>query len=384
VLEQSANPGAEAALPLQQAAAYYPRQADTLTDMLDPYQMRTFLRKSREGNYILQHYRSTMLGAGYFSPDLQLATQAFARGDRTTAETKLFDHFYRRRLQQQWDFILADIEYCYQHLGTPFLQVFPESSYLDLVANPTTFGKKLALAVRNRSDRDLHNASLILCLHLTDMLPGDYVALQTGPTLPLLKANTVTPVGELQISVPFNGTTKTIQDIVATRAILVAQEVVTWVDTPQYRLAELQQQRQREGPRPALPSLDLPWLTQLRQQPGQFAQGLLKDVQLRPLDKRWGKDGVEIVLPRELALLRPFFRLAVNGQQLEPKENIMADSAIHLTFDDVAELTGQPPERLKLLLQSPFTDLALEWLLGKDRQYRLDQVQVPEPAAPSR
>jgi len=100
--------GEEARLNLQQAAAYYPRQSEQLTDLLDPYQRRSFLRKSREGNFILGLYRATMLGAGWFSPDLQLARTHFESGDFEQGRAKVMDHFSRRRNQERWDLILSD------------------------------------------------------------------------------------------------------------------------------------------------------------------------------------------------------------------------------------------------------------------------------------
>ena len=47
VLEAKLGRGEEARLAFQQAAAYYPKQSDALLDMLDPYQMRSFLSESR-------------------------------------------------------------------------------------------------------------------------------------------------------------------------------------------------------------------------------------------------------------------------------------------------------------------------------------------------
>jgi hypothetical protein len=40
-----------------------------------------YLRKSREGNSIRELYKGTMLGASWFSPDLQLARLDFEAGD---------------------------------------------------------------------------------------------------------------------------------------------------------------------------------------------------------------------------------------------------------------------------------------------------------------
>ena len=101
----------QAQLSFQQAAAYFPKQAKQLTDMLNPYEMRSFLRQSREGQFIVEMYKSTMLGAGYFSPDLQMAKVLFDKGDDAGGRLKVLDHFARRRTQQQWDFIISDVAF---------------------------------------------------------------------------------------------------------------------------------------------------------------------------------------------------------------------------------------------------------------------------------
>ncbi|MFY7861096.1 MAG: hypothetical protein ACOVP5_02635, partial [Chitinophagales bacterium] len=66
-----------AKLLFEESAAYYPKQADRLKSNFDPYKMRAYLRKSKEGNQITEMYKTTMLGGGYFTPDLQLAKLYF-------------------------------------------------------------------------------------------------------------------------------------------------------------------------------------------------------------------------------------------------------------------------------------------------------------------
>ena len=81
----------------EQAAVNYPRQSEALIDRLNPYRVRSvWLKKSREGNYILDLYKATMLGAGYFSPDLQLARMYFDRDEFDKGKEKVLDHFSRR------------------------------------------------------------------------------------------------------------------------------------------------------------------------------------------------------------------------------------------------------------------------------------------------
>lgn len=216
--------------------------------------MRAYLRKSREGNFILHPYKSMMLGTGYHSPDLQLAKLGFDRGQQQQGQQKVLDHFSRRRLQNQMDFVLSDIDFCYEFLGTEFQQIYPERSYLDLAVEPGR-RNKLKVNVRNRSDNILHTASLILCLHLADMIAGNYVTVQAGAPLPALIANDTTDFGEIESNIEMYGMTKTVHDIVPTRAILISQETVVWVDSESYRIAEakaFREQRQRVAPLPTL------------------------------------------------------------------------------------------------------------------------------------
>lgn len=362
-----------ATLSLQQAAAYYPRQAESLADMLDPYRMRNFLRRSREGNFIRQQYKSTMLGAGYFSPDLQMAKGLFDANEIAAGSAKVFDHFFRRRLQREWEFILSDIQFCYDFLGTDFHRIYPESSYLDLAAKPGR-GGKLAVAVNNRSDRTLHNASLILCLHFTDMFPGDYAALQVGETLPALLANDQTSFGDVTINEELYGVSKSVDDIVAHRAILVSQEAVVWVDTQVYRIAEAREFRESRQRGEAQEELQLGWFEALQSDPTALAKGLLKDARATP-EAKLGKDNLHLRLPKELAILRPIFRLMIGERTLEPTENIIEDDFIKLTFSKVAEFGKGDVGELLLIVNSPYADLALSWVKDGEKGFRLSEIK---------
>lgn len=367
----------EAKLNFEQSAVYYPRQAEALTDLLDPYKQRSYLRKSREGGYVLKQYQSTMLGAGFFSPDLQLAGMNFASKQRDQAESKVFDHFFRRRLQQQWDFVLSDLDFCQQHLGTDFFLIYPEDSYLDLQLEPVR-GNRLRVTVNNRSDKELHNVSLIMCLHYTDMIPGDYVALAAGKTLPLLAPHGTTDFGDVSVAQELFGTTKGTNDIVATRAILVAQEAVVWVDTDQYRLAQLTSVRQRRAEGRSVPTLDVPWLTDLKQQPQQALDTLFKDASAAVQVNRFSKDGLNVLLPKALALLKPIFKLKVGDQTLSPSDNQIVGDQIKLHFDKVPDSVKSKDAPMLMQVAGPYADFALQWLKDAEQQYKVKEVK-PQP-----
>ena len=220
VAEEKAGNAEAARLNFEQSAAYYPKQADKLTDMLDPYKMRAYLRKSREGGYILEQYQSMMLGAGYYSPDLQMAKADFDHGDVYAGRQKVTDHFARRRSQQQWAFILQDIDYAHDLLGPQMHDLFPEDSYLDLTVSPSMFGgNSISVGVVNRSDKTLHNATLILALHFTDMHPSDYEPFAAGKTQPAVLAHDTTDFGKVDVTTKLWGVDKGVSDIVQDRAV---------------------------------------------------------------------------------------------------------------------------------------------------------------------
>jgi tetratricopeptide (TPR) repeat protein len=353
-----------ARLHLQQAAAYYPKQADQLLDMLDPYQMRSFLQKSREGTYIVELYRSTMLGAGYFSPDLQLARLSFEQGDFEAGRQKVLDHFARRRSQQQWDFVISDIAFCQELLGADFRKIFPEDAWLDLDVSRPLVGAGLKLAVDNRGDRTLHNATLVLALHLTDMFPGQYAAVPAPQTVPAVVAHDRTDFGTLTLpELTVAERAKSVDDIVAHRAILISDEAVVWVDTDAFKTAEADEFRKARQaaqagirPPPAATSHQ-----PLRPTYERVVGELSREADLR-IEQKYGADNVLIELPRELSILHPIFRLKYGDQLLVAEDNLIEGDRIVLRFAGVDNFDGAAaPDDLELVLASPLGDLVLTW-----------------------
>src|SRR5688572_3090000 len=129
---------------LELAMTRYPEQAERLRDELDPYRSRKYLGKTRQGGRITGLYQSMMLGASWFSPELQTARLDLDTGDRERAFERIRDHFARRRAQGQWELVLYDIRFCEDLLGSDFRgEYFPERPYLDLRVERNTFGKDL-------------------------------------------------------------------------------------------------------------------------------------------------------------------------------------------------------------------------------------------------
>lgn len=365
----------EARLAFQQSAAYYPRQSDRLLDMLDPYEQRAYLRKSREGSFIVEQYRGTMVGAGYFSPDLQMARLLFDQGDVEGAEAKVLDHFARRRAQQQWDFVLSDVRFCHELLGPRFWNLFPEDAWLDLQVSPTLLGGGLNLSVHNRSEKTLHNATLVLALHFTDTFPGDYEAIPVPGTQPALPAGQATSFGSVEIAVETPFGVKSVADVVTHRAILISNEAVTWVDTDQFKIAEAEAFQER---RRAAKTKDVPVEPPVVRANPAFRTKVDEVFRAAPskssmkVEPRYGKDDVLIELPRELAILRPVFRLQRGNEVFTASDNLIEGDHIALRFKGVADLEqAASDDALELVIASPFGDVVLDWTPGGDLTWRM-------------
>ena len=372
----------EARLAFQQSAAYYPRQAEELTDMLDPYTMRSFLRKSREGGFILELYKSTMLGAGYWSPDLQLAELLFESGDIEAGKEKVLDHFSRRRNQQQWDFVLSDIQYCYDLLGPRFWEIFPEDHYLDLEISNTTFGSRLSVGVNNRSDKTLRNASLLLALQFTDMYATDYEVMAAERTIPAVPPHEITDFGKVDVELDLFGGTKTVDDIVRHRAILITNEAVLWVDTDEYKIerAEAEREARVAGDVPGRPITvaDSPTerFPEYQTTVDTIIAGVADAVSVE-VESKYGRDNVLIELPKELSLLRPLFRLKYGDEVLAAQDNVIEGDSIQLRFAGVDNFDSEDidPNDLELLVASPFGDIVINWVSDGTVSWRFAGVE---------
>jgi tetratricopeptide (TPR) repeat protein len=221
----------EAVIDFDQAVIYYPKQQEVLLDRLNLYKKRNFLNKSKEGRMIINMYRGMMTGSGFFSPDFQLAKIAQLRGDKDEAREKIFDHFFRRRLQGQWDRVLTDFRFCNKNLETDPFKI--EGNNISLEIKPAFFFNSVIAKIHNGSDRDIHNVTLLLCVRFTDMFKGDYISFPVGATQARLPAGKSITVGRRDISdvtIEKLGTKKQFKDIIDYAAVLISDEIITWVE----------------------------------------------------------------------------------------------------------------------------------------------------------
>jgi tetratricopeptide (TPR) repeat protein len=357
----------EATLAFQQSAAMYPKQAARLSDMLDPYAQRAFLDQSREGGWILEGYRSTMVGAGYFSPDLQLAKGLFDAGQFDAGKKHVLEHFGRRRAQNQWDFILSDIGFCLELLGEDYRAIFPEDAWLDLVVEPELLGGGITLAIDNRSERTLRNATLVLALQYTDMLPGQYRAVAAERTLPAVLPREATSFGRLDVDTTWLGKEKTRADVVQHRAVLLSDDAVVWVDTDAFKMAEAKSFREgSQRPPPADMATKMDTLTR---QAGQTATVAAVT--------RLGEDGVVLKLPRGLSILSPVFTLAYGGKTITATKNVIEGDSIVLDFRGLANFEAADAKMgdLVLTVGSVFGEKKLRWTPAEGMAWRFAGVE---------
>ncbi len=221
-----------AMLDFDQAATYYPKQQEELLDLLNLYKKRSFLNKSKEGRMIINMYRGIMTGSGYFSPDFQKARIFQANNEKEKARKKVFDHFFRRRLQGQWDKVLTDFRFCNRYLDTELLEI-SNGQKINLEIDSAFFTNSVIVTANNDSKRDIHNVTLLLCVRFTDMFKGDYVSFPVGETVALLKAGENITVGRQNITDITKdkiGTVKEFKDIIDYAAVLISDEVIAWVE----------------------------------------------------------------------------------------------------------------------------------------------------------
>ena len=242
VIELEKNDFEKAALDFDQAAAYYPRQQTEISDKLNLYKKRLFLNKSKEGRMIINMYRGIMTGSGFFSPDFQQARIFLKKGDKEKTRKKIFDHFFRRRLQGQWDRVLDDFRFCAEYLRDDFREIF-ESNKLTLSIEPAWFRNTLIVTVKNNGTTPVHNLTLLLCVRFTDMFKGDYISFPVGESVAMLPPGESVEVGRENISGITEeklGTVKKWKDIIEYGAILISDEIIAWIapETPKQKVQQ--------------------------------------------------------------------------------------------------------------------------------------------------
>ena len=378
-----------------QASIEYPRQAKQLTDMLDSYRTRTYLNKTPEGQFLQRLYSSTMEGYGLFSPNLLKAKHYADQGKTEEARQEIYNHFFRRGNQGIYSALLSDMQFCEEHLYGPFKQLLIEHSYLDVEVNPERewlFWKSddlLNVKIINRSDMDLENVRVFLCIHYTDMYKDEYDVVKVPKTMNIIPKHSTADLDTLRITYPG----KTYDDITRIRAIAVTDDRICWVDDVDYKqnhvLDLLRGKRQGVTSKEQAERDREEFLSSYSLSPDKLKKTLQEGVTVLPPEEDptaekgfWDKVGgwfsspdndLKVELPRVLTMLDPVFSLgAIDGEEaLSPKENYLGGTAIHLVFD----YEPQYGEGLPLYVYSDFVSFRID-ILYKGKDSTVEQVEV--------
>lgn len=354
-----------------QASIEYPRQAADLTDLLDSYKARTYLNKSAEGKYLLRLYRSTMEGFGIFSPNLLKAHYYAQNNDVEKSKEEIFNHFYRRGNQGVYDCLLSDMQYCEENMYSSFRQILLEQSFIDVSVEPTinwTLAHKddeIKVTINNRSDIDLENVRIFLCLHYTDMYKDEYDVLKL-PSVNIIKHNDKTEIGVVKL----NYEDKKYNDITRIRAIAMTDDKICWIDNVDYKYMKASEAATKKKKNSA-GSVKQQLLEDFNVDNGKLLsaieQGLrvygsVSDGNIWNDMKRdvknlvtGGDRKLHIELPRILSIIDPVFSLhQINDKDkaVRPSENYLSGSNIRLKFD----YEPKQNETLPLYIYSDFAN----------------------------
>ena len=377
LLYRSLGDNAKAINFFDQASVEYPRQAAALTDLLDSYKSRAYLNSSAEGKYLLRLYRSTMEGFGIFSPNLLKAKYFAQQGDVENCKEEIFNHFFRRGNQGVYDCLLSDMQYCEENMYSSFKQILLEQSFLDVAVEPVTnwhLGDKddeIKVVINNRSDIDLENVRIFLCLHYTDMYKDEY-DVQKLPSVNIIKHNDKTEIGVVKL----NYENKRYNDITRIRAIAMTDDKICWIDNVDYKYMKASEMAVKENKsnshlatlkQQLLEDFDInndKLLSIIEDGIKIYASvsdgNLWHDMKNDVKNLVTGKDkNLRVELPRILSIIDPVFSInEINSadKSIRPTENYLSGSNICLEFD------FQPNEEdsLPFYIYSDFADFKVE------------------------
>lgn len=355
-----------------QSSVEYPRQAERLTDLFDSYRTRTYLNRSLEGNYLLNLYRSTMTGSGFFSPNLMKALYYDQRGDYPNCAKEIYNHFFRRSNQGTYDCLLLDMRFCEEYMPNSFNQLLPEKNYINLsfekrskMLGLSSDDMSVDVTIDNQADIDLVNLRVFLCIHYTDMYAEDYDVIKL-PTINRIPVRSNVKVERVELG--YLG--KKFGDIAKVRAIAMTDDKICWIDNV-YNATDNVDYNEGHAVNyqtlssaldsSAIRSRDA-YLASIKMSDERFKNAILNNTRVTLVEKKnvLKKDQcfIDIELPRELILLNPTFSW---NQSLMPVENYLKGSYIHLSFE-----TALTPENV-LYMTSNYLNYAITIRLIGDR-----------------
>lgn len=362
-----------------QASVEYPRQASQLTDMLDAYNTRNYLNQTPEGQYLRRLYASTMEGYGMFSPNLLKAKHYADQGKLDQSREEIYNHFFRRGNQGIYDELLSDMQFCEENLYGAFKGLLLESSYIDVSVEPESewlfwhSDDVLRVHINNRSDLDLENVRMFLCIHYTDMYKDEYDVVKVPRSMNIIPKHSVADLDTVVIRYPG----KTCDDITRIRAIAMTDDRICWVDDVNYKQSRAL--NTARGAQPAANSQQAQREEYLRNyslEPQKLQRTLKEGITVLPPEddpaeeKSWWDsflawfaspdNDLKIELPRVLAMTDPVFSLnPIDSENaVAPEQNFLSGTAIHLVFP----YEPAYEERLQLFIYNESANFRVEIL----------------------
>ena len=298
---------------------------------------------------------------------------------------EIYNHFFRRGNQGIYDELLSDMQFCEENLYGPFKSLLLEQSYIDINVEPTSswlFWKdksEVHVTLSNRSDLRLENVRVFLCIHYTDMYKDEYDVVKVPKTQNVVEPRSTADLETLEL----NYRDKDYDDITRIRAIAMTDDRICWIDEVKYKQAKALasdrgdnnnlnpwQQREREE-----------YLSNYSLEPQKLQKTLRNGITVLPPEedpteekstwksiKGWFShpdNTLSIELPRTLVMADPVFSIRPldANDALQPDENYLSGTAIHLHFDYEPELD----ETLPLYIYTDAADFKVDILYrGKD------------------
>ena len=376
VLEEQLGHDQRAVAFYEHAAIEYPRQAEALTDLLDSYVNRSYLTASVEGHYLLNYYRSTMEGAGIFSPNFRKAALFARQGNMATSQEEIYKHFFRRGNQAVQNCLLSDMQYCEEYLYGSFKPMLLEQSYVDLSYEPSSkfmgMGRRknqLNVTLSNRSDSRIENVRIFLCVHTVGMYKDDYDIIRMDQTRNIIEPYETVCFEKVDIA-PRN-----VDDITRIRAIVMTDDKVGWFDN-----AEVKQQTAISGIRQLFEHQVDDWtlikrthfMRDMSTSVPQLCR-LLHDRTKFSRESGWlGSGKFYVRLPRVLALLAPcctIYPIEDTERVIMPTVNRLVGNFIELEFDKL------PEPGAELFIYSEIASFGITLDRNNDGQYTAGRVR---------
>ena len=338
-----------------QSSIEYPRQAEYLTDMFNSYEQRSYLSKSQESSYILELYKSSMEGFGVFSPNFHKAIIHQANGSVELAQEEIKRHFFRRGNQVVSDYLISDVQFCTNYLNSSFNSMFREKAFVDIETEPAGIlgsDNELKITLKNRSDKEIQNARLYMCIHFTDMYKDDYTVIKMSKTLDRIQPQS-TRTEVMDINYSYDGKTKSVkEDIVSARGILVTDDFISWIDRDDFKVKQAQEAISHYASSDVDVSEGLEEILERVSLTESQVFELLMKKSVVAFEDGLIRDEITIELPRILSFLDPVFSINEidTDEAVRPSDCHLSGPNIKMKFGVNEPKGGE----FDLFLQSPY------------------------------